>query len=153
MKRFYFLIKDKEIIAIIEEKNFKDIKENEQFKEIKNIELLETDIDNVIKFLNENKKMKILSSELKKELKHKLYIEEIVSSIKEQLLIKKDMDLIIPERAYAYINEIENVLKNQGVSLKNSLRECINDLSPFDKFEDKLKREAKIREGYVKERE
>lgn len=80
---------------------------------------------------------------------------EIVQNIKEQLLVKRDMDIVIPEKAYQFISKIETELKKQGISLQHPLRECIDDLSPYSLFEDKLKREKeKSKTNYLgRERE
>ena len=96
-----------------------------------------------------------MTKEERKKLEEELFIKEIVESIKGQLMTKHDMDIVIPEKAYNFIPQIENELKKEGITLKHPLRECINDISPFAKWEDKLKRDKeKSKEQYFgRERE
>lgn len=60
---------------------------------------------------------------------------------------KPDMDIVIPEKAYNFIPQIENQLKKEGITLRHPLKECIDDISPYAKWADKLKKDKeKIRE-------
>ena len=116
--------KDK-LVAVITEKELADLKEDQKNifnKDIKIKRIAENEID----------KFSI------KDVRKLLTKEE---SIKGQLISKPDMDIVIPEKAYNFIPQIENELKKAGITLKHPLRECIDDISPYAKWSDKLKRD------------
>ena len=118
--------KDK-LVAVITEKELADLKEDQKNifnKDIKIKRIAENEID---KFSIKDVR-KLLTKEERKKLEEDLFIKEIVESIKGQLISKPDMDIVIPEKAYNFIPQIENELKKAGITLKHPLRECIDDI-------------------------
>ena len=49
-----------------------------------------------------------------------LFIKEIVESIKGQLISKPDMDIVIPEKAYNFIPQIENEIIRNSLNMKKN---------------------------------
>ena len=139
-ENYYLVIFKGEIIGIINEKELIELEKEDRIRNNKNIHIAKISKSNINDILKKNL-IRALDKKERKELEEKLFIMEIVQNIKEQLLIKRDMDIVIPEKAYQFISKIETELKKQGISLQHPLRECIDDLSPYSLFEDKLKRE------------
>ena len=151
---YYAIYFKEKLVAVITEKELADLKEDKKSslnKDIKIKRIAENELDRF--FIKDIRR--ILTKEERKKLEEELFIKEIVESIKGQLMTKHDMDIVIPEKAYNFIPQIENELKKEGIALKHPLRECINDISPFAKWEDKLKRDKeKSKEQYFgRERE
>ena len=153
-ENYYLVIFKGEIIGIINEKELIELEKEDRIRNNKNISIAKISKSNINDILKKNL-IRALDKKERKELEEKLFIMEIVQNIKEQLLIKRDMDIVIPEKAYQFISKIETELKKQGISLQHPLRECIDDLSPYSLFEDKLKREKeKSKTNYLgRERE
>ena len=151
-ENYYLVIFKGEIIGIINEKELIELEKEDRIRNNKNISIAKIAKSNVNDILKKDL-IRALDRKESKKLKEKLFILEIVQNIKEQLLIKRDMDIVIPEKAYQFISKTE--LKKQGISLQHPLRECIDDLSPYSLFEDKLKREKeKSKTNYLgRERE
>ena len=153
-ENYYLVIFKGEIIGIINEKELIELEKEDRIRNNKNIHIAKISKSNINDILKKNL-IRALDKKERKELEEKLFIMESVQNIKEQLLIKRDMDIVIPEKAYQFISKIETELKKQGISLQHPLRECIDDLSPYSLFEDKLKREKeKSKTNYLgRERE
>ena len=153
-ENYYLVIFKEEIIGVINEKELIELEKEDRIRNNKNINIAKIAKSNVNDILKKDL-IKALDRKESKKLKEKLFIMEIVQNIKEQLLVKRDMDIVIPEKAYQYISKIETELKKQGISLQHPLRECINDLSPYSLFEDMLKRDKeKSKTNYLgRERE
>ena len=153
-ENYYLVIFKGEIIGIINEKELIELEKEDRIRNNKNIHIAKISKSNINDILKKNL-IRALDKKERKELEEKLFIMEIVQNIKEQLLIKRDMDIVSPEKAYQFISKIETELKKQGISLQHPLRECIDDLSPYSLFEDKLKREKeKSKTNYLgRERE
>ena len=153
-ENYYLVIFKGEIIGIINEKELIELEKEDRIRNNKNIHIAKISKSNINDILKKDL-IRALDKKERKELEEKLFIMEIVQNIKEQLLIKRDMDIVIPEKAYQFISKIETELKKQGISLQHPLRECIDDLSPYSLFEDKLKREKeKSKTNYLgRERE
>ena len=145
---YYAIYFKEKLVAVITEKELADLKEEQRNSFNKDIKIKRIADNEIDKFLIKDVR-KILTKEERKKLEEDLFIKEIVESIKGQLMSQPDMDIVIPEKAYNFIPQIENELKKEGITLKHPLRECINDISPFAKWEDKLKRDKeKSKENY-----
>lgn len=140
MEKYYVLkTKTGEIIAVVQEKNIVDVKFNDNLRKNKDLVLENISKLEINEIIRNNKEILFITDvKTKEKLKEKLYIKELVEKVKEQLMINKDMDIIIPECAYKYLPEIEKELRISGMTLKNPIRECINDISPLSKFSDKI---------------
>lgn len=148
---YYAIYFKNKLVAVITEKELANLKEDK--RKNKDISITRVAGNEISSFLTKDIK-KILTREEREKLELELFIKEIVESIKGQLMTKPDMDIVIPEKAYNFIPQIENELKKEGITLKHPLRECINDISPYAKWEDKLKKDKeKARESFGRERE
>jgi hypothetical protein len=148
---YYAIYFKNKLVAVITEKELANLKEDK--RKNKDISITRVAGNEISSFLTKDIK-KILTREEREKLELELFIKEIVESIKGQLMTKPDMDIVIPEKAYNFIPQIENELKKEGIILKHPLRECINDISPYAKWEDKLKKDKeKARESFGRERE
>ena len=129
----YALFYDGKFIGIINQDLLKKLERDDSKRS-----LFQNVIGKDIKF---NFKEKSFFKDMERKEKEDLFVKSIVQEIKGQLLINDDMDIVIPEKARDFIPQINSELRKQGISLEHPLRECIDDLSPLAKFQDKWKRE------------
>ena len=105
-ENYYLVIFKGEIIGIINEKELIELEKEDRIRNNKNIHIAKISKSNINDILKKNL-IRALDKKERKELEEKLFIMEIVQNIKEQLLIKRDMDIVIPEKAYQFISKIE----------------------------------------------
>lgn len=137
---FYAVYFKNKLVAVISEEELSKLTNNKIDNSSKDIKINRISKDELDKF-NSKDIRRILTKEERKKLEEELFVKEIVENIKEQLMSKPDMDIVIPEKAYNFIPQIENQLKKEGITLRHPLKECIDDISPYAKWADKLKKD------------
>lgn len=147
-RNYYGIYYKKELICIVLEKDLGSILQ-EKYKNNKNVWAKRINDQEIDDFLEKDIK-KIFLPQEKEDLKKELFIKEIVDDIKNQLIVKDDLDIVIPREAIIYIPEIENELKKDGIILKHSLSECIEEETAYQRFQKKLKKDKElIKEAYL----
>lgn len=109
---FYAVYFKNKLVAVISEEELSKLTNNKIADSSKDIKINRISKDELEKF-NSKDIRRILTKEERKKLEEELFIKEIVDNIKEQLMSKPDMDIVIPEKAYNFIPQIENQLKKK----------------------------------------
>ena len=116
---YYAIYFKNKLVAVITEKELANLKEDK--RKNKDISITRVAGNEISSFLTKDIK-KIMTREEREKLELELFIKEIVESIKGQLMTKPDMDIVIPEKAYNFIPQIENELKKRGHNIKTSIK-------------------------------
>lgn len=148
-EQYYIIKKNGKLVGVVSEKDLLDKKKWLFFENSENSSnlLIQKITNKEVKKMLKNKEIIFTNTAKDKEkLKEKLFILEMVSKVKEQLLLKDDMDLNLPEKAYQFFPQIEAELSKQGVQLENPLRKCVDDIDALSKFQNKLEKDKKVKE-------
>lgn len=138
---YYSIKKNGEIIAILEFKELLKDRNHNLLREMKgDIEIKEISEERAISLFRQNKGL-CKENKTREKLEEKVFILEMIEKIKQQLVVEKDMDLILPEKAQRFLPQIQQELLRQGITLSHPIQECIHDIDPLCKFQSKLKRE------------
>ena len=114
---FYAVYFKNKLVAVISEEELSKLTNNKIADSSKDIKINRISKDELEKF-NSKDIRRILTKEERKKLEEELFVKEIVENIKKE-----------------------------GITLRHPLKECIDDISPYAKWADKLKKDKeKIRE-------
>ena len=146
MEEYYIIKKNGKLIAIIEANQFLNAKNTGFLKGVGELEIQEVGHQDRAKLFQEPEILLVKDKDSREKLKEKLFVLEMVEKIKNQLMVEKDMDLILPEKAREFLPQIQQELTKEGIVLQHPLRECIYDIDPLSKFQVKLEREKANKE-------